>query len=93
MAEESTRKLLRAFGVGVTNCEEALEALTAALRDPGAGTTPAAALETYGKAAADLSARWIEVSRLLLEYQARAHAAVQAFVGRRSAGEADPRPR
>ena len=31
MAEESTRKLLKVFGVAVTDCEDALAALAAAL--------------------------------------------------------------
>jgi hypothetical protein len=80
MPEDSTRRLLRAFGVAVTDCEDALAALTAALRDPGGGTTPAAALEAYGKAAADVAARWGELSRLILDYHARAQGAVQAYL-------------
>jgi hypothetical protein len=80
MPEDSTRRLLRAFGVAVTDCEDALATLTAALRDPGAGKTPAAALEAYGKAAADVSARWAELSRLILDYQARAQTALQAYL-------------
>lgn len=39
MPDDSTRKLLKVFGVSVTDCEEALGALTAALHDPAA--TPA----------------------------------------------------
>ncbi|MGH7266548.1 MAG: hypothetical protein ACREMB_17130 [Candidatus Rokuibacteriota bacterium] len=80
MPEDSTRRLLRAFGVAVTDCEDALAALTAALRDPGGATTPTAALEAYGKAAADVSARWAELSRLILEYHTRAQEAVQGYL-------------
>ncbi len=82
MAEDSTRKLLRVFGMAVTDCEDALAALSAAL-GPGRGVSPAAsetivaALETYGKAARELSGRWVEVSRLILDYQARAQLALE----------------
>lgn len=80
MPEDSTRRLLRAFGVAVTDCEDALGALTAALRDPVGGAMPAAALEAYGKAATDLATRWTEVSRLILDYHTRAQDAVQGYL-------------
>ena len=79
MAEDSTRRLLKVFGVSVTDCEDALAALTAAIREPSAGGA-AAALEAYGKATRELSARWIEVSRLILDYHVRAHQAVEAYL-------------
>ena len=92
MAEDSTRRLLRAFGIAATDCEEALAALTAALRDPAAGTTPAAALDAYGQAATRLAERWTEVSRLIVDFQTCAHTAVQVFMSRRT--PSDPgRPR
>jgi hypothetical protein len=77
MAEDSTRRLLKVFGVAVTDCEDAVTALTAALQAPGSGQARSA-LEAYGKAARELSARWLEVSRLVLDFHARAEAAVQA---------------
>jgi hypothetical protein len=86
MPEDSTRRLLRVFGVSVTECEDALAALTAALRDPaGAGGAPAGALEAYGKAARELSQRWTEVSRLIQDYQLRAQQAVEEYVRSRGA--------
>jgi hypothetical protein len=84
MPDDSTRKLLKVFGVSVTDCEDALAALTAALRDPAA--TPAhvaAAVEAYGRAARELSQRWAEASRLILDLQVRAQEAVAAYVEER----------
>ncbi len=86
MPEDATRKLLKVFGVAVTECEDALATLTAALRDPSSsGAGPAAALEAYGKAAHDLAARWAEVSRLILDYHARAQEAAAAYLRTRGA--------
>lgn len=79
MAEESTRKLLKMFGVAVTDCEDALATLTAALaraEEPGGTQGLAEALEAYSTAARELSQRWAEVSRLILEYHSRAQQAV-----------------
>ena len=84
MPEDSTRKLLKVFGVSVTECEDALSTLTAALRDPAAGNA-LAALEGYGKAARELDRQWVEVARLVQEYRARAHAAVEAYLRERGA--------
>jgi hypothetical protein len=86
MPEDSTRKLLKVFGVAVTECEDALGALTAALRDPGAAPAHvAAAIEAYGRAARELGQRWTEASRLILELQVRAQEAVAAYVKERGA--------
>jgi len=82
MAEDSTRKLLKLFGVAVTDCEDALAAVDTALRDSEATPRDAAvaALEAYGRAARDLSARWAEVSRLIGDYHARAQEAMEAYL-------------
>lgn len=85
MAEDSTRRLLKVFGVAVTDCEDALAALTAAVQAPGSAD-PRPALEGYEKAAGELSVRWLEVSRLVLEYHARAAAAMAAQLGARDRG-------
>lgn len=86
MAEDSTRKLLKVFGVAMTECEDALAALTAALREPSGGAGGAvAALEAYGKTSRELSQRWVEVSRLILDYQLRAQQAVEAYLRSRGA--------
>jgi hypothetical protein len=80
MPEDSTRKLLKVFGVSVTNCEDALDALAGAIREPSAGTAPVAALEAYSKAAGELALRWAEVSRLMFDYQTRALSAVESYL-------------
>jgi hypothetical protein len=86
MTSDSTRKLLKLFGVAVTECEDALAALTQALAaPPAAPEPPAAALEAYGKAVRELAERWAEVSRLVLDYQVRAQQAVETYVRSRGA--------
>jgi hypothetical protein len=82
MAEDATRRLLRVFGVAMTECEDRLAALMAALEEP-AKTSPTASLEAYGRAARELQGRWLEVSRLILDYQLRAHEAVTAHLAAR----------
>ena len=82
MPEDSTRRLLKVFGVSVTECEDAVAALIASLRDPAPGG-PAVALEAYGKAARELAQRWAEVSRLLVDYQLRAQDALAAYLKER----------
>jgi hypothetical protein len=76
MVEDSTRRLLRTFGIAVTDCEDALAALEAALEGPGPGPAAGPALEAYDGAARELAARWAEVARLLLGYQERGRAAL-----------------
>jgi len=87
MPEEATRKLLRVFGVSMTQCEDALAALTAALEPASRPDLErVAALEAYGQAARELTERWGEVSRLIADYQGRAQQAVEAYVRSRVAG-------
>jgi hypothetical protein len=79
MAEDSTRRLLKLFGVAMTECEDALAALAAALRDPSA-QDPAAALAAYGQAARELSERWMEVTRAIAAYQSRASERIEEYL-------------
>jgi hypothetical protein len=83
MAQDSTRRLLKVFGICVTECEDALEALEAAVAG-GAATRAAIgpAVEAYGRAARSLDERWLEVARLLGEHQARAQRGVEAALRR-----------
>jgi hypothetical protein len=80
MAEDTTRRLLKVFGVSMTDCEDAVAALTVAL-SAGEPAAARSALEAYGKAARDLATRWAEVSRLVFDYQQRAQAAIEAHLG------------
>jgi hypothetical protein len=85
MAEDSTRRLLKLFGVAMTDCEDALAALDTALREPSSHD-PAAVLAAYGRAAHELSQRWMEVGRAIAGYQTRAQEAIEEYLrGRRGA--------
>ena len=72
MADDATRRLLRVFGITVTECEDALAELEAAAGAGREGPDAARAAGAYAKAARELSARWAEVGALLQGYQARA---------------------
>jgi hypothetical protein len=77
MADDSTRRLLRVFGIAMTDCEDALGELEAALRGSGPGAEPGQPLEAYDRASREVEARWAELGRLIQGYRARAH---EAFV-------------
>ncbi|PYM58063.1 MAG: hypothetical protein DMD79_19495 [Candidatus Rokuibacteriota bacterium] len=72
MADDATRRLLRVFGIAVTDCEDALDELEAAVGASREGPDAARAVGAYAKAARELAARWAEVGALLQGYQARA---------------------
>jgi hypothetical protein len=78
MAEDSTRRLLRVFGIAVTDCEDALADLVAALRGSGADTVPGQPIEAYDRASREVETRWAEVGNLIQGYQARAREALVA---------------
>jgi hypothetical protein len=85
MPEDSTRRLLRVFGMAVTDCEDALVALEAASRGSEPAPALGAALEAFERAAGDLEARWTEVGRLIQGYQGRGRAALAAALRARGA--------
>jgi hypothetical protein len=85
MPEDSTRRLLRVFGIAVTDCEDALDALEVALRGSGPEAAPGAPLEVFERAAGELEARWTEVGRLIQGYQSRGRAALAAALRARGA--------
>jgi hypothetical protein len=79
VADDTTRRLLKLFGVAVTEAEDALAALeSSAGGDPG--DRAGAALEAFDRAARELDARRAEVERLIETYQARARAALAAHL-------------
>jgi hypothetical protein len=80
MPEDSTRRLLRAFGIAVTDCEDALAELEASLRAAGAGAVPAAPLDAFDRAAREVDARWAEVEHLIGGHRARAREALLSSV-------------
>jgi hypothetical protein len=76
MAEDSTRRLLKVFGIAVTDCEDALGLLESALRGSGAGAASGPPLEAYERAAREVEARWAEVGRLVEGLHSRARTAL-----------------
>lgn len=76
MPEDATRRLLRAFGIAVTDCEDALGELEAALRGPDPRPVPREPLDAYDRASSELEARWAELEALLRGYRARGRAAL-----------------
>lgn len=72
MAEEDTRKLLRVFGVTVTNFEDrSAQFLERAmqLRQAGDAQGIAALLKDAADALMDLQGRWLEVTNLITQRQ------------------------
>jgi hypothetical protein len=85
MPEDSTRRLLRVFGMAVTDCEDALGTLEESLRGSGPEAVAGPPLESFERAAAELEARWTEVGLLIQGYQSRARAALAAALRTRDA--------
>ena len=78
MAEDSTRRLLKVFGIAVTDYEDALGELEVAVGGSGPGVVPGQSLEAYDRASREVEARWAELGRLVQGYQARAREALVA---------------
>jgi len=75
MADDATRKLLKVFGVAVTDFEDASRRLQEQAKDGATQDVLGLAGETIA-ASAEVNRRWLEVSRLIFEEQARLHAEV-----------------
>jgi len=86
MASDATRGLLRRFGTAMTECEDALDQLEAAVQAGRLGTTSFDAARAYAQATRELSARWAEMSALVHGYHTRAVAAMGASFRAGSAG-------
>jgi hypothetical protein len=78
MAEDATRRLLKVFGIAVTDCEDALGELEAALRGPGPRSVPSELLDAYDRASREVEARWAELERLIQGYRTREREALVA---------------
>ena len=85
MPEDATRRLLRAFGIAVTDCEDALGDLEAALRGADPRAVPQAPLDAYDRASREIETRWAELGRLLEGFQARGREALLAALRARGA--------
>ena len=75
MADDATRKLLRVFGVAVTDFEDASRRLQDQTKGGAEQDLLGLARETIA-ASAEVNRRWLEVCRYLFEEQARLHAEV-----------------
>jgi hypothetical protein len=78
MAEDATRRLLRAVGIAVTDCEDALGELEAALRVSDPRAVAQGPLDAYDRASREVETRWAELGRLIGDYRARGREALVA---------------
>ena len=78
MAEDSTRKLLKVFGVAVTDFEDRCLQIAQQARDAAdQGGDPTAFLpflEGLVRSTSEVSKRWMEVTQFIVEQQNRASA-------------------
>ena len=76
MAEDATRKLLKLFGMAVTDFEDQTNIALEGLKEVGSSAhSPAATLELVGqwlKTNGEVLVRWLEVTQWLMETQAKA---------------------
>ena len=77
MAEELTRKLLKVFGVAVTDFEDRCQQVVHQARDAAAkGDDPSAflaLLEELVRSTSEVTRRWMEVTQFIVEQQNRTH--------------------
>ncbi len=77
MAEEVTRRLLKVFGIAVTEFEEITQQILAdakaAVAQGGGAEALLPLLAKLLKAEGDLTSRWAELSRLVSDTQGRAY--------------------
>jgi hypothetical protein len=92
MPEEATHRLLKNLGIALTDLEDltktSLEGVQALVPGPG-GHRPVLELsEQWLKASDEAMARWLEVTRWLVETQARGRAGLLRAIGtaRQSSG-------
>ncbi len=84
MAEDSTRKLLKVFGVAVTDFEDRCQEIARQARDAGGRGGDAAAflpmLEGLMQSTSEVMRRLLEVTRLIVEQQNRTVGEVLAIL-------------
>ena len=87
MADEATRQLLRAFGVAMTDFEDASRRIQEQAKSAAGPGLLAGAGEAIA-AAAKVNERWLEVTRHLFAEQARLHAEVYQRIAAARGGAA-----
>ena len=65
MAEEHTRRILKLFGIAVTDLEQAVQRLSGSLEGAKDPASLIQALESYLRAFSELTQHWAEVSQLI----------------------------
>ena len=84
MAEEHTRKLLKVFGMAVTDFEDrCLHVSRQARDDASRGGDPASfllLLEELMRSTLEVTRRWMEVTQLIVEHHSRACTEVLALL-------------
>jgi hypothetical protein len=85
MPEEATRRLLKLFGIALTDLEDLTKTTLESVQALGSGPEgPAAALELseqWLKASDEAMARWLEVTQWLIETQAKGRAGLLRAIG------------
>ncbi len=85
MPEEATRRLLKHFGIALTDLEDrtktTLESLQALGPRPEGAATALELSEQWLKASDEAMARWLEVTQWLVETQARGRAGLLRAIG------------
>jgi len=92
MPEEATRKLLKLFGMAVTDLEEqtksALERIQALGPRPYDAAVALEIVEQWLKLSREVTERWLELTRLIVENQTRVQTELLRLIGdARSAGK------
>ncbi len=86
MPEDEARKLLKLFGMALTDFEEETAKASERLRDADSSwqslTATLELAEAWLKANDDVMARWLDVTRLLVETQAKGHAEFSQRIAR-----------
>lgn len=85
MPTDATRKLLKVFGIAVTDFEDQTQSTLEQLQDLRATGHDAAAMldlaEQWLKVSGEALARWLEVTQWLVETQAKAQAELLRGIG------------
>ncbi len=85
MPEEATRRLLKLFGIALTDFEDQTKITLERLRALGprdlTSATTLELVDQWLKLHGEVMERWLEVTRLLLETQARAQAEFLRIIG------------
>lgn len=92
MPEEVTRRLLKQFGMAVTDLEEQTQATLERLQPLGQRPVDAATtleiVEQWLKLSREVTERWLEMTRLIVEKQTKAQAELLRLIGdARAAGK------